>query len=142
MIVGFLEEFLVIGRRARPDRSVIGQAGAILIVQALQRRPGTGLDGQDPLQGVARERVITHRALDSRQHVIAAVQAEKTQHLAGLALAVAMSAEQAFQEAQRRFTQLTKSLAEHLFLLFRVARRAMCGVDPPLTLWTAEAPER
>ena len=91
MIVGFLEEFLVIGRRARPDRGVIGQAGAILLVQALQRRPGTGLDGQDPLQGVARERVITHRALDGRQHVFAPVEAEKTQHLAGLALAIAMS---------------------------------------------------
>lgn len=128
MIVWFLKELLVIGCGPRADRRVT-YARAILIIHAFEWRSRARLNSEDALYTLCRECVITERTLNGRQHVAGPIQRKKAQHPAGLALAVAMRAQQAFQKTECDITQPRESLPQYVFLLFDITRRPVRRVN-------------
>ena len=109
----------------------IAQVFLLLIGQHLQRCLGLSLDVQDSLHSSEGEGAVGQRPLQGCFHVVLVIVSPQGQDLPRLGLAVAVSLEQAPQEALADFAPLGEAPLQQFVLLTAVVRRAMLGKNLP-----------
>ena len=123
-----VQKFLVVLAATGAYRIVAQQRLQLLLLflgQGVQRRFGSGPDGQNPLDGTPRVGTIAHRALDRRQQIVTVIRLQQGQNLMGFVFAVAAMLDQAFQETDGHRPQLFIALFQHLVFLLAVVTGLM-----------------
>lgn len=91
-------------------------AARLLVGQGFQNAPGRGLGGENPLDGVDGVSIEADGAFQGGEQVVACVGAQQRQHAAGLALAIALVAQQAVEEAAGDGAQLAEAFTQQRLL--------------------------